>query len=393
MNRKTSLVVLAGATLGLGGVTVAQTADTTRAYSNEVLSDAKGRTSLAAADSTVTVFGQAQFRYDINSRDNAAPDEDATIGFTARRTKIGVKGDVAEGWHYYVLGEFSRSGGGFVLDQAYGTYDINENWTAKFGQFKLPVLKEESISSSRQLAADRSATNETFNQDRSQGIQFGYNESQWRFMGAFSDGASTRSTDFNSSSEADYAFTARGEWMYAGDDWGRFDDFTSWRNSEYAGVVGAAFHYQGGGDTGGPTSDIDAWILTIDAQAEGNGWNAYGAFVWANTDPATGDSMDDLGVVLQGGYFFNDSWEGFLRWDSVFPDDRTGGNDSEFNTITVGVNNYIIPESHAAKFTLQLQYFLDATTDSIVGANTGIGLLSSSEDSQFDVTAQFQWLF
>ena len=57
----------------------------------------------------------------------------------------------------------------------------------------------------------------------------------------------------------------------------------------------------------------------------------------------------------------------------------------------------MVPESHAAKFTLDLNYYLDASdpASTIVStsASGGHNLLSSTEDGQFGITAQFQFLF
>ena len=61
--------------------------------------------------------------------------------------------------------------------------------------------------------------------------------------------------------------------------------------------------------------------------------------------------------------------------------------------MTVGWNHYMVPESHAAKFTLDLRYYLDATTTSIVSTSDGHNLLADSEDGQFGLTAQMQFLF
>ena len=53
----------------------------------------------------------------------------------------------------------------------------------------------------------------------------------------------------------------------------------------------------------------------------------------------------------------------------------------------------MIPESHAAKFTVDLGYHFDATTTSIVKTSDGHNLLSDSEDGQIGLIAQMQLLF
>lgn len=395
MMKKNVLVVAAGAALGLSSFALAQSADQSRAYASEMLADASGRESFAA-DSTVIVGGQIQFRYVINNRDNVAgSDDDTTTGFQTRRTKIWVYGDVGENFSYKVVGAFDREDGVFGLEDAFVNYAANDDWTVTWGQFKLPTLREENVSSAKQLAVERSIMNEVFNQDRSQGVMATYANDSWRFRGAVSDGLSTRNTDFTSGAEADFALTGRLDYRWGAGDWARFDDFTSWKGQEYGGLVGGAFHWQSGGNTVG-TTDMDLWQFTIDAGVEGNGWNAFAAFVWTNTDieGAPADT-DDLGWLLQGGIFLNDNWEVFARLDQVIPDDTGSTTDQDFTTLTIGVNDYIIPESHAAKFSADVMFGFDAQAESsdLVSADTGTGILDSADDSQIVLRLQFQLLY
>ena len=71
-------------------------------------------------------------------------------------------------------------------------------------------------------------------------------------MGAFSDGLNTKSTDYTSTLEADYAFTGRVEYKWDGD-WKQYDEFTAFRDAKYFGAIGGALHYQWGGHTVGTT--------------------------------------------------------------------------------------------------------------------------------------------
>ena len=64
-----------------------------------------------------------------------------------------------------------------------------------------------------------------------------------------------------------------------------------------------------------------------------------------------------------------------------------------FSRIRVGVNHYFLPESDAAKLSIDLSWFLDAQDKSIVPANTQTGLLASDKDSQFNLRAQIQLMF
>jgi hypothetical protein len=396
------LCLIAGAAVSLAGAASAQsTLDQSRAYAAQLAADAQGRTSSLAQrgqDFTVNVHGYEQFRYNWNHRDDEALDKENTIGFQNARTRVNLSGNIGtENWGYFIqFGTGDPESGSLFLEDAYGTYKMEGGWNLRFGQFKLPLYREELVGDTYQLFADRSVTNSAFSQMRSQGLQFEYEADTFRFYGAFSDGLRTANTDFNSASEADWALTARGEFKWNGA-WRQANDFTSFQNSDYFGMVGVAAHWQSGGDTGagtfGTTTDVDVWALTADVSVEGNGWNAFGAILWQHVDPSTGTDFDDWAVQLQGGIFLNAQWELVGGFDIVLPDgDRSG--DDEFSTIRVGFNHYFIPESHAAKLTIDLSYFLDNPSNSeIVPTSTLTGLLPTDEDSQFNLRGQIQLLF
>ncbi|RMH26526.1 MAG: hypothetical protein D6692_09150 [Planctomycetota bacterium] len=341
---------------------------------------------------------QMQFRYQFNSRDDASitlanPDDDLSVGFVMRRAKVEAKGDITDSMKGKAVFAFNRTNGTAVLEDLYADWAVNDTLTLRIGQFKLPVLREESISSKYQLAPERSAMNETFNQDRSQGVQAMFGGDNWRGMVAFSDGANSDNTVFTSSAEADYALTGRFDFKFGEASFKQFDQFTSFRGAAGGSVLGAAFHWQTMGDTNpsAPTS-TDMMLATVDYQLVADGWNLFVAGVWSNTDTGATD-FDDFGLIAQGGIFVSDQTELFARWDSVLPDDDRGATGEDFNTVTFGVNYYFVPESHAAKFTLGLSWYLDDTTSSIVSTSDGHNLLPDSEDGQFGITAQAQLLF
>lgn len=394
MSRTKMLCLIAGSALGWCGAAMAQSTDQGKAYQADLLADAQGKTSMLAAPAVGApeIHGQIQFRYIWNTRDESGDDNDSTAGFQTRRTKIWAEGEIAEGWGYNVRLAFDRDGGSAMLENAYVTYQADDAWQILWGQFKLPFMREELVSSSKQLAVDRSITNELFNQDYSQGVQATFQQDAWRFMGAFSDGFATGNTDFTSGAEADFALTARGEFMGAGE-WDNFTDFTSWKEAPFGWMIGGAAHWQSGGETVG-TVDMDAWAVTLDASFEGNGWNAFVAGVFRNVDIGAGDDTEDFGWNAQGGIFLSADWELFGRFAQIFPDSDAGGAKT-FHEFAVGFNHYVIPESHAAKFTVDLVVWPNAVDGSnrLVGPNTGIGLLADTGDPQWALRGQFQLLF
>ncbi len=400
--RTTSLTMAVGLALTAGAAR-AQTLDQGRACASELLSDASTRQSSlapAAQDFTPAVHGFTQFRFMWNNRtdDNLdANNNDQTTGFTNARTKLIFSGNIgSEKWGYTIMFKFEDAGsssGLAVLDDAYGTYNMGNGWNLKFGQFKLPLFREELVGDQYQLFANRSVVNTFFTQSRSQGVQVGYEGDTFRFNAAISDGLSTKNTDFiDTTKEADIALTGRGEWKWAGD-WKQAKDFTSFQNSAFFGMVGAAGHWQSGGDTVG-TPDTTIWDLTADVSVEGNGWNAFAAVCYSDIDPASGNSLADWAFQVQGGIFVAPDWELIAGYSILVPDSDRSPNDKNFNTIQVGVNHYVIPESHAIKVTIDLSYFLDKqSTTGIAVANTQTGLLPSADDAQWSLRGQIQLMF
>jgi hypothetical protein len=432
MSQTKMLAMMAGAALCLG-TAVAQTSTVDRAVDAERLNSTLNRTNLQGGGdaATLKVGGLIQFRYHANWRSDGTStqpagtitkDDDFTSGFANGKTKLWVKGTAAENLDYGIQGDFSTSSGGFNLDDAFFRYSFSNNFAVKAGQFKLPILREESISDAYQLAAQRSVVNAVFTQGRSQGVQAEFTQDNFRAMVAFSDGIRTRNTDWNSSSEADWALTGRVDGLIAGD-WKRFDDFTSFKGDAYASMIGGAIHYQGGQNTGdGNDSGANNFtanflLYTIDAQFEGDGWNVSAAFVGSNTDPeAAGDeSTSAYGLNVQGGVFVDNSWEIFGRWDAIFADSNADGatnlDPDNFHFITAGVNYYLIPKKHTMKATFSVIVALNETYDlnnfnvlagtgGTAPAGTGTvlpytagGILGDIDSGEIGLSAQVQVLF
>jgi hypothetical protein len=342
---------------------------------------------------TLRISGMLQFRY-IASFTHDAPetDDEFTHGFQMRRAWLNIGGEVNPGFSFYIQSEFSRANGDNSLVDAWIKHALTDNASIKIGQFKLPLMREETTPNSQMLAVDNSITNGVFGQQRSQGVLFEHQSDSLRVAAAFSDGARTANTDFTASRESDAALTARLDWKPVGA-WSDLVNFSSFRGKDRAVLLGAAVHWQQGGDTGG-TADNDVFIYTLDTSYKDNGWNAFAAFIGRRSDDSRG-SFDDFGVVGQASVFITEQAEPFARYDVVIPDDaRTGGNDP-FNTITAGFNYYISPNSHVAKFTADVQWCLDSQADSasIVSENTGVGLVKDNGDGQAALRLQLQIVF
>ena len=427
MMKTTTLLLAAG--LATATPALAQQAsvnsDEVRALVAEVLNDAGNRTSLLAAGDAghdgkffiagdgfrLNVGGQLQFRYIANVRDNDSSNtDDFSNGFQTRRTKLDFNGEVNKDWFFRVLVAANRDEGSVGLEEAFAGYKFANGVKARWGQFKLPMLREELVSSSRQLAVERSLVNEVFTQDRSQGIEFAYATEQMRLAGAFSDGLDSENTDFNDAGpssgipivvrgEAEYAFTGRAEFMLSGNDWKMWDDFTSKKGQDFGFLLGVAAHYQVSTQTPSPADvDTDTLQATVDASLEGDSWNIFGAFIYRWQEQSAlgaGDTdLSDMGFVLQGGWRFAENTELFARYESLLADnDRFTASEDTFNFLTVGINEYYA--GHAAKATIDVVYSFEETTN-LQGTGlqgTANGLLGDVEEGEFVIRAQFQLLF
>ncbi|MBM4112522.1 MAG: hypothetical protein FJ253_03975 [Phycisphaerae bacterium] len=158
-----------------------------------------------------------------------------------------------------------NAGGVAGLEDAWIRKQIDPNWSVRVGQFKSPFLKEELVSDTRILAADRSLVNQFFSTKRTQGIELTFQNDCIRIMASFNDGGNNNNgsavignNEFNGTF-AEWAFTGRAEWKIAGD-WAQFGDMSSPNGDSFAAYVGAAVNWQrGGGDPGDPYNN--SWTV------------------------------------------------------------------------------------------------------------------------------------
>lgn len=414
------LAAMSGLAMGQSGI------DLDRAYASELRSDAQTRSSLLGANNgaNLNVEVMTQFRYTFDSRDELTPgalgDSDTTVGFSTPRTQVRLSGAVEgtdiTGLVIFDLGAAENGGtsGSADLLVAQAAWGINEDWTLLFGQWHNPVLGSEAFAPEHTLAADKSFTNEFFQVGYTQGVAVAYGSDNFKFVGAIADGAEyitnygpVANSAYNSAGEADFGITGRVDWLVEGT-WSQFADATSFRGSNYGVKIGAGAHWQTQGDTnpsdnsGGAIAgyeDTTVSFWTVDAQVEGDGWNFFAEYVGHKVEiNATTDvEYTNHGVIVQGGFFFSDQWEGFARYDVIMLDDVlvAAGTSDNFQSVTVGANYYFVPESHAAKFTIDAIFQLDESTNFDALGLTDVdasGFLGSS-DSGFALRGQMTLVF
>jgi len=386
-----------------------------RGLVQDVLADADTRASLQGTGMTAgydngAVLGSAdgnwllrtnvhlQQRFIFNNRDDADTDEESDrYGFEPTRVQLFLSGHVVDpSWYYLIRLNFGAQdrGGGSVsfigedsssdsnLLNAYIGKDFGNGLKVQMGAMQSQLLREDIVATQYQLAVERSTVNYMFNAGYIDGVQVSWEGDKFRAFGQLSDGAHTSNTTW-SAPDTEFALTGRFEFLFSGN-WNQFNDFTSPRGSEGGIMAGAAAHYQKGED-GTAAEDIDTFVLTGDVSWEGNGFNVFGSVMYADSD-ALGD-INPLGIVVHGGWYWDDTWElfGRLEWTDF---DVSGVDD--FGIFTVGVNKYFA--SHNNKMTLDVGWGWETIPFS--ADVTGIrGDLTADEDGQIIVRYQWQFLF
>lgn len=386
-----------------------------------------------------------QTRYALNFANDGRPGEESrrtTAGFSQPRAQIRLDANIAnQQLLAHVMFDFgdaeSRRGrgrGNRVPGPGEGVADLREAWVQynftgeqtgyylKAGQFRSLVLYEEALRPEHQLAVDRSLTNEFFGTGNTQGIALGFVGPKVAWDVSFNDGIAfrgrreTANTSFNDPLEADYAVSSRVDIKLAGD-WSRFEDFTSWRGEDVAARVGFGFHWERHGDTNpnssvpdflfGDATDGTNIIWTVDASYESDGWHAFLAYTGTRVEWEYDLStliFVHHGLVAQAGMFATDDLEVFARFDAVNLDgtlvEGFGGTEKLYKFLTVGMNWYITPMSHAAKFTFDVTAALDNSDVLDDGVNNALffpdpsvtGLLGATSE-EWVLRAQLQLLF
>jgi hypothetical protein len=363
----------------------------------ELLADAESRSSLLADDPgrlPVRIWGFLQFRYVFNHRDDPVPDDQGNDeeGFQSARTRLYFDATPFEGISSRIRTTFGKATGTATLDQAYTTFSLPHDFKVRVGQFGLPLFRDEWVNAHGQLCVNTSMVNTVFNQGQVQGVWLSREWQTFRFWATVSDGVRSGSTDFTSPNESDVALTGRIEWMLAGDNWARFDDYTSFPGSDFATMLGIAGHWETGDRSVNSGDSFDLLYFTADLGLEGDGWNCFASGVITSSNDSTQGWITDAGIIVQGGAFVSDDMELFARYDILLPGDRDPGGE-DFSAVTAGFNYYIVPNAQTFKFTANVIYYIGEQQDSFAKPDTSIALLASPSDGQWAIQAQLQLVF
>ena len=335
-----------------------------------------------------------QPRFVLNSQTNS-PGDPSIWGFEVARAKFILSGTVvSRDWYYQMSIELGGVNIGLPngetrtgLLEAYTGYNFDNGWKAAVGTFKVPVLREELVDARFQLAVERSVTNYLYTAGYTDGLVVEYQGDDLHFTGSYNNGMNdavyggsinTGGTSPFTSAIADFAVTARVEWLFDGD-WDQMNDFTSPKGSDTAMMLGGAVHVQNGSD------NIDLLMITADFSAEFDGWNAFGAVTFTRAEGG-GASVSPMAIVAQGGYYFAKDVEGFARFE--YSDTDTLFTDNIL-IVTGGVVKYF--EGHNAKWTTDIGFGLEPVPVAV--PITDWRADSAGSTGQFVVRSQLQLAF
>lgn len=314
--------------------------------------------------------------------------------FELRRTDLYFSGHfIDESWTY-VLGTESGPDGVLALDDVYIAKAFTDNSWGQVGQFSTPFLRETLISSTRQLAVERSLVSKYFSTNNSTGINYGVENNLFKWQASATNGYFSHDPDENEDvvdhdfqNGLTYAFISRLEFKPLGD-WAEFRGFSSFGENETGLLIGVAAAYQRDNDI----SDIEETSGTIDMTFQGSGWSTFGMV--AATKDRINDENTSYGAQIQGGVFVDeekDTLELMTRYEwgdssENHEEDRPETFDQDLSILTAGVNWYIYPRH--LKFSTDFGYAFSSIGEN--WSNQTDGWRATDESGQWVGRAQLQ---
>ncbi|MDA0802902.1 MAG: porin [Planctomycetota bacterium] len=296
----------------------------------------------------------------------------------------------------------SSSGTMQILD-AWVRLAMDDAWSVRAGQFKLPYSRETLIQQQYTFGVARSVIDYHLGLGYSQGVELEYVDPEYRMRVSVNDGAQDYlgGNIFGIAGGQDPmgkpwsysgnpAFAGRFEWKPIGA-WKQFESITSPIGDERGLLFGLGWHWQQQQpylypDTDPETSGLDenTWIsLTADATYMLGGASLFVSGYFNNINAQTAlintglglgsDPTADLGTcyfygaVVQGGYYFDTDLEGYARFEwgeydignmpTTGPWESLLGDSSPLMLMTIGANWYIDGED--VKWTTDIGYAFD----------------------------------
>ncbi len=386
-------------------------AEEVKALVQEVLADADTRASLldgslqagwnkgfflkdADGNFLLKLKGMIQTRFVAGFQDQTtnSDGDDSRTGFENTRVRFGFVGHVIDpSWKYVIWTGYGSTASNALLDVAI-TKTFDGGWYVKAGQFKVPVWREWTVSETRQQFVERSLLTSAFAGSYTQGLVVGVNKEKFKLALSVNDGTGGSNSTWNAY-DNEVALSARADVLLAGT-WAQNADFQSWQGEDQMLVVGGGLHYQRGesGTTngvGGVGPEVDVFRWSVDGSLELGGGNLFAAIIGSHSSGDTGvASTDQLGILLQGGYFVTKNVEVMARYE--WGDDDMASTE-DLSILSLGGSYYFA--KHAAKITCDLGYAFNQVSSTFASTKAGYQADAAGSDGQVVLRAQMQLLF
>ncbi len=391
-----------------------QRSDQVRSLVHDVLADADTRSSLQgdgvsagynkgaflqSSDGNwkLKINGQLQSRWLYNDANGL----DSQHGFEQRRTKVIFSGHIIDpSWVFKIATKWLSSGGSSTEDAWAGKKFDDGGWF-KFGQFKQNFLRENIISSSKQLAVESSMLNNAFKYGWSQGLEYGWKNDDVKIIAQYTDGPGQSSTA--ALSAPTNAWVARAEFRFGDAGWKDFDYLTSKSGAKSGWLIGVAYeNYDNDSATfeygNANANESNGW--TVDVSYRSDGWNVFGYIVeTTGKNTANADEVDSSGWLLQGGFLATDNVELFAQYQ----EGEVSGSNMDMDAIRFGFNYWPTAGSNNIKWSTDVAWAGKTITNGGAVAGTpsadwvssgnGWRADTGSEKDQMLLRTQLQILF
>jgi hypothetical protein len=317
------------------------------------------------------INGVVQARWLYNNADR----QTSQRGFELRRSKVIFSGSIFNpSWTYKLTTTWGQAGGSNTEDAWIAKSYDNGQWI-KAGQFKAWFLRENIISSTKQLAVNSSMVQNAFAYGWVQGVSTGWNDENLNVFFQYLDGpwssntaALTATTD---------AWIARAEFKFGEASWGDFGYLTSKIGAKDGLLIGVGYENYNTDIVGGlpygnaQANESSGW--TIDATWRGDGWNLFGYVVeTTGKNTTTNVEQDSLGWLIQGGVMVNNNYELFAQYQhGEINDAAFASGSNEMSAVRIGINYWPVAGSNNLKWTTDVAWSNDSLADG--AANAGIG--------------------
>lgn len=354
--------------------------------------DEKGRVFFKSADGqfTARISALVQVRYLWNNLNtNSASGSrasDSLSGFAINRARLGISGEVGDGWGYKIMlgtvrvpdATSGEAVGDTVTEDAYITYDFDENWKLRAGVARAAFARQELVSATRQVAVARSLVTEFFTLNRVDHVELSYRDGRWWARFTLSDGANANASGAFTDASNDFALTGRLDWNVFENDWSLGG--TEFASDERGLFLGGAVHYEvaEGVAATNPYDDFLAW--TADALWKGDGLGLTAAVFGNHASNLAAADADQYGLYTQANVMINDGLDAFARWEVIDDDDFTAVGTDPLQAVTLGLNRHF---NERVKLTGDVVWVYAGDNQTPAGAinggelSSGVGLTST----------------